>query len=155
MQKIGLFVGSFDPFTIGHDDIVKRAIGLFDRLVIGVGINPDKATMLTAEERVAAITALYAHDSRIDVVAYSDLTIDLARRMGARWLVRGVRSVQDFEYERELGDVNHRLGQLETVLIVAKPELSAISSSTAKTLHLFGKDISWMLPTPDAPHHKQ
>lgn len=146
MDKTGLFVGTFDPFTIGHDDIVRRALPLFDKLVIGVGMNAGKNPMLTAGERVAAIRRVYADEPRVEVVAYDDLTADLARRVGARYVVRGVRSVKDFEYERDMADLNRRLGALETILIMAKPEYAAISSSAARELSLFGKDISWMLP---------
>lgn len=146
MDKTGLFVGTFDPFTIGHDDIVRRALPLFDKLVIGMGMNAGKNPMLTAGERVAAIRRVYADEPRVEVVAYDDLTADLARRVGARYVVRGVRSVKDFEYERDMADLNRRLGALETILIMAKPEYAAISSSAARELSLFGKDISWMLP---------
>ena len=108
-MKTGIFVGSFDPFTIGHDDIVKRALPLFDRLVIGVGVNERKQCMLTAEERVARIRRLYADEPNISVEAYADLTVDLAKRVGASFIVKGVRSVKDFEYEREQAEINRQL----------------------------------------------
>ena len=101
MERIGIFVGSFDPFTIGHDSIVRRALPLFDRLVIGVGVNEKKRYMLTAEERVEAIRRLYAGEEKISVEQYSDLTVDFAQRHGAQFIVKGVRSVKDFEFERE------------------------------------------------------
>ncbi len=144
--RTGLFVGSFDPFTIGHADIVERALPLFDRLIIGVGDNPGKHTMLSTHDRVTAIQELYAHDSRIEVVAYSGLTIDLAHEKGASYIVRGVRSVKDFEYERDMVDLNRRLGQVETVLLYARPELASISSSAVRELWAFGKDVDWMMP---------
>ncbi|MBM6993001.1 MAG: pantetheine-phosphate adenylyltransferase [Prevotella sp.] len=144
--KIGLFVGSFDPFTIGHADIVERALPLFDRLIIGVGDNPGKQTTLPANDRVAAIASLYADDSRIEVVAYSGLTIDLAHEKGARYIVRGIRSVKDFEYERDMVDLNSRLGHVETVLLYARPELASVSSSAVRELRALGKDVDWMLP---------
>ena len=146
MPRVGLFTGSFDPFTIGHDDIVRRTLPLFDKLVVGVGVNAGKSAMLSAEDRVAAIRRVYADEPRVEVVAYDDLTADLARRVGARYVVRGVRSVKDFEYERDMADLNRRLGALETILIMAKPEYAAISSSAARELLRLGKDISWMLP---------
>ena len=146
MPRVGLFTGSFDPFTIGHDDIVRRTLPLFDKLVVGVGVNTGKIAMLGVEDRVAAIRRVYADEPRVEVVAYDDLTADLARRVGARYVVRGVRSVKDFEYERDMADLNRRLGALETILIMAKPEYAAISSSAARELLRFGKDISWMLP---------
>jgi pantetheine-phosphate adenylyltransferase len=147
MQKTGLFAGSFDPFTIGHDDIVRRALPLFDRLVIGVGVNRAKDNRDDAERRAATIADLYAGDDRVTVVTYDDLTVDLAHRVGATCLVRGVRTVKDFEYERDMADLNRRVGHVETLLLPARPELAAISSSAARELRSFGKDIAWMLPT--------
>jgi pantetheine-phosphate adenylyltransferase len=141
-----LFVGTFDPFTIGHADIVRRALQLVDRLVIGVGVNPDKHTMFSSEERVEAIRELYADEPRVSVEAYSDLTIDLARRTGAQFFVRGVRSVKDFEYERDQAEYNKRLGNVETLLLYADPTLTAVSSSAYRQLVYFHKDASWMLP---------
>ena len=101
----GLFVGSFDPFTIGHDSIVRRALPLFDHIIIGVGVNERKKCMLSAEERVKRIKRLYADEPKIEVKAYSDLTIDFARREQATYIIKGVRSMKDFEYEREQADV--------------------------------------------------
>lgn len=145
-MKTGLFVGSFDPFTIGHDNIVRRAVGLFDRLVIGVGDNPGKQCMFSLEERVRAIRELYADDPRIEVTSYSDFTIDLAQRVGARYIVKGVRSVTDFEYERIQNDFNHQLGGIETVLLYADPTMTSISSSAVRQLIHFHKDADWMIP---------
>lgn len=141
-----LFVGTFDPFTIGHADIVKRSLQFVDRLVIGVGVNPDKHTMFSSEERVEAIRGLYADEPRVSVEAYSDLAIDLARRTGAQFFVRGVRSVKDFEYERDQAEYNKRLGNVETLLLYADPTLTAVSSSAYRQLVYFHKDALWMLP---------
>lgn len=141
-----LFVGTFDPFTIGHADIVRRALRFADRLVIGVGVNPDKHTMFAPEERVEAIRELYTDEPRVSVEAYSDLAIDLAQRTGAQFFVRGVRSVKDFEYERDQAEYNKRLGNVETLLLYADPTLTAISSSAYRQLVYFHKDASWMLP---------
>lgn len=141
-----LFVGTFDPFTIGHADIVRRSLRLVDRLVIGVGVNPDKHTMFSSEERVEAIRDLYADEPKVSVEAYSDLAIDLARRTGAQFFVRGVRSVKDFEYERDQAEYNKRLGNVETLLLYADPTLTAVSSSAYRQLVYFHKDASWMLP---------
>jgi len=141
-----LFTGSFDPFTIGHADIVRRILPMVSRLVIGVGVNPDKHTLYPADKRVEAIKALYANEQRIAVVAYTDLTIDLAHREHAQFIVKGVRSVKDFEYERDQADYNRRLGGIDTLLIPADTTLAAISSSAYRELTHFGKDASWMLP---------
>ena len=141
-----MFVGSFDPFTIGHDDIVRRALPLFDRLVIGVGVNPDKQNIFSAEERVDAIRELYAEEPKIEVTAYTDFAIDLAARVGAQCIVKGVRSVKDFEYERDQAELNRRVGNIETILLVADPALSAVSSRTYREFVYFHKDAGWMLP---------
>lgn len=148
MQRTGIFVGSFDPFTIGHDSVVRRAVKLFDRLVIGVGVNESKRYMLPAEERVEAIRQLYSGDERISVEQYSDLTVDFARRMGAEFIVKGVRSVKDFEFERDQADINRRLTGIETVLLYAEPGMDCISSSVVRELTHFGRDCSMFLPKP-------
>lgn len=141
-------MGSFDPFTIGHDSVVRRAVKLFDRLVIGVGVNESKRYMLPAEERVEAISRLYSGDERISVEQYSDLTVDFARRMGAEFIVKGVRSVKDFEFERDQADINRRLTGIETVLLYAEPGMDCISSSVVRELTHFGRDCSMFLPKP-------
>ena len=117
MERTGIFVGSFDPFTIGHASVVRRALPLFDRLVIGVGVNAGKRYMTSTEDRVAAISRLYADDSRVTVEAYTGLTVDFAERHGAKFIVKGVRSVRDFEFEREQADINRHLTGVETVLL--------------------------------------
>ncbi len=142
----GFFVGSFDPFTIGHDSIVRRALPLFDHIIIGVGVNERKKYMLSAEERVKRIKRLYADEPKIEVKAYSDLTIDFARREQATYIIKGVRSVKDFEYEREQADVNRLLSGVETIFLYAEPQLSSISSSMVRELQHFGRDISEFLP---------
>ncbi len=142
----GLFVGSFDPFTIGHDSIVRRALPLFDHIIIGVGVNERKKSMLDAEERVRRIKRLYTDNPKIEVKAYSDLTIDFARREQATYIIKGVRSVKDFEYEREQADVNRLLSGVETIFLYAEPQLSSISSTMVRELQHFGRDISEFLP---------
>lgn len=145
-MKIGIFVGSFDPFTIGHDSIVRRALPLFDKVMIGVGVNERKQYMLSTEERTQRIARLYANEPKVEVKAYSDLTIDFARREGAEYIIKGVRSVKDFEYEREQADVNQRLSSIETILFYAEPQLESISSSVVRELKNFGRDITEFLP---------
>ncbi len=145
-MKTGIFVGTFDPFTIGHDSIVRRALPLFDQLVIGVGYNEHKQTMASIEERVEAIKSLYACEPKISVEAYSDLTVDFASRVHAQYIIKGVRSVKDFEYEREQADVNRQLTGIETLLLFAEPHLASISSSVVRELKHFGKDVTSFLP---------
>ena len=145
-MKTGLFAGTFDPFTIGHASVVRRALLLFDRVVVGVGVNDAKHPEASAEQRVEAIRQLYADDDRVEVVAYSGLTVDLARECGATFIVKGVRSVRDYENEREQADVNRRLSGIDTVLLLAEPGLESVSSSTVRSLRSFGRDITEFLP---------
>ena len=146
-MKTGIFVGSFDPFTIGHDAIVRRALPLFDRLVIGVGYNERKQYMYSQDERIRSISRLYANDPRVAVKVYNDLTIDFARREGAQYIIKGVRSVKDFEYEREQADINRRIGGIDTLLLYAAPDMASVSSSLVRAMIHFGKAVSDFLPT--------
>lgn len=142
----GIFTGSFDPFTIGHDDIVRRALPLFDRIVIGIGVNEHKKYAQTTEERIENISGLYAEEPKIEVKAYGDLTVDFAKREGAHYIIKGVRSMKDFEYEREQAEINRRIGNVETLLLFADPQLASISSSMVRELMHFGRDVSEFLP---------
>ena len=147
MIRTGVFVGRFNPFTIGHDSIVKRALPLFDRLVIGVvGDNVHKPDMPSAEERMQAIRELYADEQRIEVKSYHGLAMDFAKAEGAQYIIKGVRSVSDFEYEQWQADFNRRIGGIETILLYTEPELACISSSALRELQHFGVDISPYLP---------
>jgi pantetheine-phosphate adenylyltransferase len=146
MMKTGLFAGTFDPFTIGHASVVRRALQLFDRVVVAVGVNDAKHPETTAQQRVEAIRSLHADDERGTVVAYSGLTVDVAREHGAAFIVKGVRSVRDYESEREQAEVNRRLAGIDTVLLMAEPGLEAVSSSTVRSLRSFGRDVSEFLP---------
>lgn len=146
-MRTGIFVGSFNPFTVGHDSIVRRALPLFDRLVIGVvGDNVRKPDMPSAEERMLVIRDLYADEKRIEVKPYFGLTMDFAKAEGAQFIVKGVRSVSDFEYEQWQADINRRLGGIETILLYSEPELASVSSSALRELAHFGVDISEFLP---------
>lgn len=145
-MKTGVFVGSFDPYTIGHHDILKRALPLFDQVVVGVGVNEHKQCMCSAQERVERIAALYADDPRVRVEQYSGLTVDFARRHGAGFIIKGVRSIKDFEYEREQADVNRQISGIDTLLLMASPALASVSSSVVRELIHYGKDVSAFLP---------
>lgn len=146
-MRTGIFVGTFDPFTIGHDSIVRRALPLFDRLVIGVvGDNVNKPNMRPVEERIKSITELYQEQPAIEVKPYFGLAMDFARSEGAQFIVKGVRSVTDFEYEQWQADFNRRLGGIETILLYTEPELASVSSSALRELSHFGVDVSEFLP---------
>ncbi len=147
-MKKAIFVGSFDPFTIGHADIVRRALLLADHIVIGVGINENKLYSASVEERINNIAKIYADNPNVEVKGYSGLTVDFAKQVGAQWVVKGVRSVKDFEYEREQADINRMVSGLDTVLLCASPQLACISSSMVRTLALHGKDITPYLAAP-------
>ena len=145
-MKTGLFVGSFDPFTIGHDSIVRRVLPLFDKLVIGVGVNEKKIYMASAEKRVDNIREIYADEPKIEVVSFNDCTMDLAKRLGADFIVKGVRNIRDFEFERDQADINRLIGGVETILLYSEPELACVSSSAARELMAFGKPVDNLLP---------
>lgn len=147
-MKTAIFPGSFDPFTVGHASIVERGLPMFDRIVIGVGVNDNKRSLMTPEERVEAISRVYANEPRIRVVAYNDLTIDLVKREGAQFILRGLRSVKDFEYERDIAAMNNRLSGVETVLLFTEARYAHISSSVVRELIAYGKDVSDFLPRP-------
>ena len=132
MEKTALFAGTFDPYTRGHHALVERALALFDTVVVAVGRNLEKKCMLSVEERVSAIEKLYAGNGRVKVAVYDTLTMDFAQSVGATARLRGVRSVKDFEYERDIADINLRLGGIDTVLLVSEPEYAAISSSVVR-----------------------
>lgn len=147
MRRRAFFPGSFDPFTIGHMSIVERGLTLFDEIVIGVGCNVAKHGENVVAERVAAIEkAVSVLGERVRVTAYFDLTVDAARRSGAICILRGVRTVADYEYERTMADVNSRIDGIETVVLFARPELAAVSSSVVRELRHYGHDVSSMLP---------
>lgn len=145
-MRTGLFIGSFDPFTIGHHSVVRRALPLFDKLVIGVGVNERKKYMYSTEVRVKTIAEIYADEPKIEVKAYNDLAVDFAHREGAWFIVKGVRSVKDFEYEREQADINRQIGGIETIFIYSEPKWESVSSTLVRELIHFGRDVKDFLP---------
>ena len=145
-RRIALFPGTFDPFTLGHQSLVKRVLTCADAVVIAIGINEKKQTYYTLEQRVAAIRALYAEEPRVKVITYSGLTVDVAQQERASFILRGVRSVIDFEYEKAIADVNRQLTGIETLLLFTEPAYAHISSSVVRELLHFGKDVSAFLP---------
>lgn len=146
-ERIVLFPGTFDPFTVGHKSLVDRALPLFDRIIIAVGENDSKSTTVPVDDRIEAIARLYGDDPRVEVIAYSGLTVDACRQHQARWLLRGVRSVVDFEYERSMADINRMLAGIETVILYSLPEYASISSSIVRELEKYDQDTSAFIPT--------
>ena len=145
-MRTAIFPGTYDPFTIGHDALVRRALNLVDELYIAIGINTEKRTMLTLEERMLRIATLYKDEPRIHVVSYEGLTTDFAQSIGAQFILRGVRNTIDFEYERNIADANKMLTGIDTLLLISEPEYAVISSSMVRELAHFGKDICKYLP---------
>lgn len=147
-MRTAVFVGSFNPFTIGHASIVERGLEIFDHIVIGVGINSDKVSgnEADADGRVNTIARLYADDKRVEVKRYEGLTVDFARQEGARHVLKGVRSVRDFEYEREQADVNRAISGIETVVLFALPSLTSVSSTIVRELKKYGYPTEQFIP---------
>lgn len=145
-MRTAIFPGSFDPYTKGHDSIARRGLQLFDRIIIGVGINEKKKGIMAVEKRIQALKNLYRNEPRISIEAYSDLTVDFAKRKQADFILRGVRSHKDFEYELAIADVNKRLSGIETVILFTEPDLACISSTIVRELMHFGRDITEFLP---------
>ena len=145
-QRVALFPGSFDPFTCGHESIVRRALPLFDRFIIAIGVNADKRSFMTMEQRKAFIESVFKDDPRVQVITYSNMTVEIAQEVGAQFIVRGVRLIQDFENEKHLAEVNRDLTGIETILLYTLPEYSHISSSIVRELVHYGQDIRAYLP---------
>ncbi len=146
MRHTALFAGTFDPYTIGHHSIVTRALIMFDKIIIAIGRNSAKASQSATEERVKNIARIYADEPRVKVTTYDGLTADFAKEQGACCLLRGVRSIKDFEYERDLADLNREISGIETVILPCEPQYAAISSSAVRELISHGKDVSKFLP---------
>lgn len=145
-MKKAIFPGTFDPFTIGHYSVVKRALTFMDEIVIGIGVNESKRTWFPTEKRLDMIRKLFADEPRITVEAYNGLTIDFANQCGAKFIVRGIRTVHDFEYEETIADVNRKLSGIETILLFTEPELTSVSSTIVRELLKYGKDVTPFLP---------
>ncbi len=145
MNRI-LFPGSFDPFTRGHAALVRRALNLADEVIIGIGVNVDKPGFYAAGERRARIEEVFRDEPRVSVGIYSGLTTDFAAAVGASAILRGVRSVKDFEAERDMADVNRRLTGIETIILISEPQYAAVSSSIVRELLRYGADVSRFLP---------
>lgn len=139
-MSIVLFPGSFDPLTNGHLDIIQRASQLFDHVVVGVGHNTSKQALFTPEEKVDLISTVVADLPNVDVTIMHGLTVQFMSEIGAKFIVRGLRNSKDFEYERDIAGVNSALADVETILLLAKPENQNISSSMVKEIGSMGAD---------------
>jgi len=141
-----IFPGTFDPFTIGHESIVKRALTFVDEVIIAIGINDKKHAFVPIEDRVKALRRFYADNQRVKVESYDCLTVDFAKKCHARLIIRGIRTVKDFEYEETIADINRKLSNIETILLFTEPQLTSVSSTVVRELAHFGKDVTKFLP---------
>lgn len=149
MSRICLFPGTFDPITLGHVDIVKRSVSLFDKLFIGIGKNANKQPMFSDEQRYEWVKEIFASDPRIEVVMYEGLTVECCKNIGAKYIVRGIRYVSDFEYEKVIADMNRSLdASIETVFLTCLPEYTSVASTLVRDVIRHGGDASPFLPEP-------
>lgn len=147
MKKVALFPGSFDPITKGHQSIIERAIPLFDKIIIAIGINSTKKELFTVEQRKKMIQKVFEKKSGIIVTSYSGLTIDYCKKMNVQYILRGLRTSADFDYERSIAQMNKQmLPEIDTIFMVTIPELSSINSSIVREILLYGGDITSFVP---------
>lgn len=146
MERIAIFPGSFDPLTIGHIALIRRALPLFDKIILAVGINTGKQSFQPLEERMKNISRAIADMPQVEVASYSCLTTDFCRQRGAKFILRGVRDNADFEYERKIADINRLIApDIETVILLADPQNATVSSTMVRELASFGKDVTeWL-----------
>ena len=147
MTKIAVFPGSFDPITVGHVDIVLRALPLFDKIIIAIGVNTQKKYLYSLEGRIAWLKEVFKNESKVEIASYEGLTINFCKLKKAQYILRGIRSAADFEYEKTIAHLNHAMNEdLETILILSKPELSSISSTIVREIIKGQGDVSKFVP---------
>jgi len=147
MQRIALFPGTFDPITVGHLDIIERSLPLFDKLYIGIGRNASKVPMYSEEQRLQWIREIFANEKRIDVVVYDGLTVECCKKIGAQYILRGIRYVNDFEYEKAIADMNRSLDEsIETIYLTCLPQYTSVASTLVRDVIRNGGDASPFLP---------
>lgn len=147
MQRICLFPGTFDPVTLGHIDIIDRALPLFDRIYVGIGINSAKNPMFSAEQRMEWFKEIYKNEPRVESVVYDGLTVNYCRTIGARFILRGIRYVSDFEYEKTIADANRTLDKnIETIFLTGEPKYTSVASTIVRDILRNGGDASPFLP---------
>lgn len=146
MMKKAIFPGTFDPFTIGHASLVRRGLAIVDEIVISIGVNDTKQSYFPLEKRIDMIRSLYKDEPRVSVDSYDCLTVDFAKEVGADFILRGIRSVNDFEYEKTIADMNRKISGIETFVLFTEPEYTHISSTIVRQLMRFNHDISDFVP---------
>jgi len=147
MEKVAIFPGSFDPFTIGHESIVKRALSIFDKIIIMIGYNANKKPFFPVEKRIKWINEVFSDDENVRVEVYNGLTVDFCRKVGAKYILRGLRTSADFEFERAIAQVNRQMSpDIETVFILTIPEHTPVNSTIIRDIIQHGGDPSRFLP---------
>jgi pantetheine-phosphate adenylyltransferase len=146
MEKIAVFPGSFDPITLGHYDIIKRGVSLFDKVIVAIGVNAEKKYMFSLEERKHFIEESFKDEPKVEVITYEGLTIDLARKIGAQFILRGLRNPADFEFEKAIAHTNRQLSKIETVFLLTAASTSYISSSIVRDVLRNGGDYTILVP---------
>lgn len=147
MSRICLFPGTFDPVTLGHVDIINRALPLFDKIIVGIGINTSKAPMFSPERRKKWIQEIYKDEDRVEGAIYEGLTVDFCKKTGANFILRGIRYVSDFEYEKTIADANRTLDKsIETVFLTGEPKYTSVASTIVRDIIRNGGDASHFLP---------
>ncbi len=147
MQRICLFPGTFDPVTLGHVDIINRALPLFDKIIVGVGINAAKAPMFSAEQRQSWIREIYKNEPKVEAGVYEGLTIDYCKKINASFILRGIRYVSDFEYEKTIADANRAMDKnIETIFLTGEPKYTSVASTIVRDIIRNGGDASAFLP---------
>lgn len=145
-MKIAIFPGSFDPITKGHQDIILRALPLFDKIIVAVGKNTSKKYLFSQEQRVEWIKAVFANEKKVSVESFSGLTVDFCKKMKANYILRGLRTSADFEFERSIGQINKAMSGVETIFMLTSPELSAINSTIVRDIVINNGDASKFVP---------
>lgn len=147
MKRICLFPGTFDPITLGHTDVIDRSLDLFDEIVVGIGINSAKTPMFSLEQRMQWIREIYSNTPKVKVISYEGLTIKTCKEIGAQFILRGIRSIGDFEYEKAIADVNRMMDEhIETIFLSCSPRYSTLASSLVRDVLRYGGDASQLLP---------
>jgi pantetheine-phosphate adenylyltransferase len=145
-MKVAVFPGSFDPITLGHYDIIKRGISLFDKIIVAIGVNAEKKYMFTLEERLGFIRESFKDEPKVEVTTYEGLTIDLCKKVGAKFILRGLRNPADFEFEKAIAHTNRQLSRIETVFLLTAAKTSYISSSIVRDVLRNGGDYTILVP---------
>lgn len=146
-MRVAIFPGTFDPFTVGHQSIVERALPMVDRMIIAIGVNSQKKPLISVDKRMQMIADIFADQDKVEVMSYSGLTMDFAKKVGATTIVRGVRNALDFEYESSIARINYKISGIDSVFLLTLEEHSSISSSIVRDLMIHGGDVTDFIPS--------